>query len=313
MRSVPLLVFGLVAVVVAACATDVSSSAGGTSERPPARLAVTNDQSVSGLPDSIGDLLERHEDVLPATTLPPIPTPTPRPTATPVPAPVYRVPVLMYHYISAVPADQASNRFAVDLRVPPDLFEQHLSHLKSQGYTSISTPDLWNAINGKESLPARPVVLTFDDGYADAYTNALPLLLKYGFRGTFFITCNLVGKPGYMSWDQVQALEAAGMDVESHAMDHWNMAALSGAKLSYEMNDSRAMLSSKIGRDVRFFAYPSGDYNAVAIQGAIAAGYYAAFAKSGGSSQSLDWAYALHRTRVSGYANLDTFKNALAY
>jgi peptidoglycan/xylan/chitin deacetylase (PgdA/CDA1 family) len=219
----------------------------------------------------------------------------------------------MYHYISAVPASQANDRFAIDLRVPPELFEQHLAYLRDEGYATITVPALWDALNGHASLPAKPIILTFDDGYADAYANALPLLQKYGFVGTFFITCNLIGKPGYMTWDQVKALDAAGMDIESHAMDHKPMSSFTLSGLAYEMGQARATLTRQLGHDVRFFAYPSGDYNATALQGVAANGYAAAFLKGGGSSQSIDWRYTLRRTRVTGYASVDTFKAALRY
>lgn len=247
-------------------------------------------------------------------TVAPTPEPTvePQPVATPRPALVLRVPVLMYHYISAVPADQATSALAVDLRVPPELFEQHLAYLRDQGYATLSAPLMWEALNGRAVLPPKPVMLTFDDGYGDAYANALPLLQKYGFKGTFFITANLIGRAGYMTWDQVKALDVAGMDIESHAMDHMPMSSLTLTGLSYQMGTSRQALAEKLGHEVRFFAYPSGDYSATSIVGAAQYGYYGAFLKSGGSLQSTDWAYMLRRSRVTGYASVDTFKTALA-
>jgi peptidoglycan/xylan/chitin deacetylase (PgdA/CDA1 family) len=248
-----------------------------------------------------------------AVSSPQSPSAAPPPPPTRSPSPVLRVPVLMYHYISAVPPEQANDRFAVDLRVPPDLFEQHLVYLESHGYTTISVPRLWDALNGGAALPERPVILTFDDGYADAYTNAFPLLRKHRVVGTFFVTCNLIGRPGYMTWDQVRELDAAGMDIQSHAMDHKPMSAFTLAGLAYQMGQARATLAQHLGHEVRFFAYPAGDYNATAINGLVANGYYAAFLKSGGSSQSADWRYQLRRARVTGYAGVDTFAAALRY
>jgi len=105
-------------------------------------------------------------------------------------------------------------------------------------------------------------MLTFDDGYADAYTVVLPLLQKYGFTGVFFVTVNLVGRDGYLTRDQVRALADAGMDVESHAMDHVSMKIRTLADQRYQMCTARQFLSQWTGTDVRHFAYPSGDYNA---------------------------------------------------
>ena len=276
-------------------------------------------ESATTLPDSAVEPRSPRPRELPLESSPsaPAPNPSPSPAATGQPvaraALVLHVPVLMYHYIAVVPATQATDRFAVDLRVPPDLFEQHLAYLRAQGYGTISTPALWDALNGRATLPAKPIVLTFDDGYADAYSNAFPLLRKYGFIGTFFVTCNLVGRPGYMTWDQVRELDAAGMDIESHAMDHKAMSAFNLGGLAYEMGQARATLGQQLGHEVRFFAYPSGDFNATALQGVAANGYFAAFLKAGGSSQSVDWRYTLRRTRVTGYASLETFKVALGY
>lgn len=261
------------------------------------------------------DASERPPRVrLPEPALPTLPAPVAAaPAAEARPAALaLRIPVLMYHYISAVPANEAASRFAVDLRVPPEVFEQHLAHLRSQGYQTVSTPQLWEALKGRAKLPAKPVVLSFDDGYADAYTNALPLLQKHGYIGTFFITVNLVGKPGYLSWDQVRGLAAAGMDIQSHAMDHKPMTAFTLAGLGYQMGAARDALQRQIGREVRFFAYPSGEYNGTAMQGAAANGYYGAFRKSGGVLQSLDWQFALRRQRVPGYASVETLRKALA-
>ncbi|HKW79346.1 MAG TPA: polysaccharide deacetylase family protein [Candidatus Limnocylindria bacterium] len=271
---------------------------------------------LASLPDSGGEPLSTFSGELPLT--PPVQNETTSPTASSAAATrseavVLRVPVLMYHYISAVPANQSGNRFAIDLRVPADLFEQHLAYLRDQGFTTISAPALWGALNGRAALPARPVVLTFDDGYADAYTNAFPLLKKYGFNGTFFITVNLIGRPGYLTWDQVRELDAGGMDIESHAMDHRPMSAFSLAGLAYEMGQARTTLAEQVGHEVLFFAYPSGDYNATALQGVAANGYAAAFVKGGGSSQSIDWRYTLRRTRISGYATVEMLKAALRY
>jgi peptidoglycan/xylan/chitin deacetylase (PgdA/CDA1 family) len=312
------------------CAAIVAFSASLLAFAPMPRAAVaaphevtpiTTEPSPSGLAEQIASPVVPAE--LPLESVPAAETLSPTPTATPSPSPttaparaqavVLRVPVLMYHYISAVPASQMGDRFAVDLRVPPDLFEQHLAYLRDQGYATISAPMLWEALNGRATLPAKPVVLTFDDGYLDAYTNAFPLLRKYGFTGTFFITCNLIGRPGYMSWDQVRELDAGGMDIESHAMDHRPMSSFGMSGLAYQMGQARATLAQRLGHEVRFFAYPSGDYNATALQGVAANGYAAAFVKGGGSAQSLDWRYTLRRARVGGYATVDVLKSALRY
>src|SRR5260221_14182040 len=95
------------------------------------------------------------------------------------------VPILMYHYISTPPAN--SDKYRVDLSVTPDNFRHQMMWLKQKGYTTITPDDLYDALRHGKKLPNLPVLLTFDDGYEDAYTNALPILSEFGFTGTFNI------------------------------------------------------------------------------------------------------------------------------
>ncbi|HEY8862241.1 MAG TPA: polysaccharide deacetylase family protein, partial [Candidatus Limnocylindria bacterium] len=196
-----------------------------------------------------------------------------------------RVPSLMYHYVSWLPATDPNMDLRKDLTVSPVDFEAMLKYLKDNGYTTITTKDLWWSLDQTAALPAKPVMLTFDDGYSDAYSVVLPLLKAYGMTGTFFVTVNLVDKPGYISRDQVRALADAGMDVESHAMDHIPMLGTLAGQ-TYQMCRSREFLSAWTGTDVRHFAYPSGDYNDTSLVALRQCGYLSAYKKSGGSVQS---------------------------
>src|SRR6266700_995145 len=102
------------------------------------------------------------------------------------------VPILMYHEITAEPTSTGR------LAVPPDTFAQQLRYLRAAGYTALTAAQF--ASSAGTSLPAKPVVLTFDDGFADFYDNALPLLLRYGHTGTLFVTSGWTGGSGeYLS------------------------------------------------------------------------------------------------------------------
>jgi peptidoglycan/xylan/chitin deacetylase (PgdA/CDA1 family) len=154
-------------------------------------------------------------------------------------------------------------------------------------------------------------MLTFDDGYADAYGVVLPLLKAYGMTGVFFVTVNLVDKPGYISRDQVKALADAGMDVESHAMDHIPMSMKNLAEQTYQLCRSRDFLSLWTGTDVRHFAYPSGDYNDLSGVALTRCGYLSAYKKAGGAVQSTNAMYLLQRSRVRGQLGLEALVTAL--
>jgi len=143
----------------------------------------------------------------------PGPTLTPAPPPTPWPTPdgqtrTVRVPILMYHYINTPPPNADAIRR--DLSVPPERFREHLAYLKSQGYQTITLHDLVYALTRGTPLPPKPIILTFDDGYEDNYTNAFPILQEFGYIGTFFIITNNpdTGRPGYMSWDQLREMYA---------------------------------------------------------------------------------------------------------
>ncbi|MFN2520988.1 MAG: polysaccharide deacetylase family protein, partial [Candidatus Limnocylindria bacterium] len=169
----------------------------------------------------------------------------------------------------------------------------------------------WWTLDQGGPLPAKPVQLTFDDGYADAWSVVLPMLRQYGFVGTFFVTVNLIGRPGYLTREQVRELSDAGMDVQSHAMDHVSMAALSAAQQRYQMCTARSFLGAWTGTDVRHFAYPSGDYNADSFGALAACGYLSAYKKAGGSFQSQGAMYLLQRARVRGQQGVGAILLAL--
>jgi peptidoglycan/xylan/chitin deacetylase (PgdA/CDA1 family) len=221
-----------------------------------------------------------------------------------------RVPSLMYHYVSWLPATDANMDLRKDLTVSPVDFEAMLKYLKDNGYTTITTKDLWWSLDQTAALPAKPVLLTFDDGYADAFSVVLPLLKAYGMTGTFFVTVNLVDKPGYISRDQVRALAAVGMDVEAHAMDHIPMLGTLAGQ-TYQMCKAREFLSSWTGTDVRHFAYPSGNYNDTSFVALQQCGYLSAYKSGGGAVQSTNAMYLLQRARVRGQLGVAALISAL--
>lgn len=172
-----------------------------------------------------------------------------------------RVPILMYHYVSELPPD--ADAYRVDLTIRPDIFHEHLRYLHDEGYTTISLYDLDQALLYGTPLPARPVVLTFDDGYTDHYTNVFPMLKEFGFTGTFFIITGRVDSndPAYMSWDQVKAMAEAGMSMESHTKSHLDLRGRDYDFLVYELLGSMESLEAHTGHPVGIFSYPAGRYD----------------------------------------------------
>ncbi|MHB1295438.1 MAG: polysaccharide deacetylase family protein [Anaerolineae bacterium] len=224
-----------------------------------------------------------------------------------------RVPILMYHYISAPPAGAGSVR--QDLSVSPDRFEEHLRYLRDAGYTGISLYDLVMALQTGAALPEKPVVITLDDGYADAYTNAFPLLQEYGFTATIFVVTERLDtqQPEYVSWDQVREMSAAGMDIEPHGYTHASLRNCSVDYLIWQTLGPKQAIEERTGKTVRMFCYPSGDYDRRTIQVLQSAGYWAAVTTAFGVEHRSDALFALDRVRVRGRYGAAELAEIIAY
>lgn len=232
--------------------------------------------------------------------------PTSTPTRVPVkPIGAVDIPILMYHHIDiAGPTADAIRR---DLSVPPASFAAQMSYLARNGYHAISVLDLVEYLATGKPLPPSPVVLTFDDGYLDNYTNAFPVLKGLGFTGTFFIITDFVGQGEYMSWEHAARMATLGMDLESHTLDHPDLTTLSADRLSRQMSESRAVLESRLGKPVRYLSYPAGRYDGAVMRAAEKAGYLGSVTTVYGESHAWVGRYELTRIRVRGTDSLDVF------
>lgn len=166
------------------------------------------------------------------------------------------VPILAYHHVAQQePADSQQ----ITMTVTTTQLEEELAYLKEAGYQTIPLRQLFEALYYGVALPSKPVILTFDDGYADAYTEALPLLQKYGFGATFAIPTGLVGQPGYLTWKQIKAMAAAGMELISHSVSHVDLASIPTEEATRELRLSKRALEEALGRPMQFLVYPYGE------------------------------------------------------
>jgi len=232
---------------------------------------------------------------------------TPPPSATPVPLPTpdgttraLRVPILMYHYISAPPPDADAIR--LDLSVPPTQFEEHLRYLREAGYVSITLGDLALALQMGYPLPPKPVIITLDDGYRDAYTWAFPLLRRYGFTATFFVITGLIDEdhPEYLTWEQVIEMDSMGMDIEAHGHTHVDLRERSADYLIWQVLGAKEAIEARTHKTVRFFCYPSGRYDDQVARILHSAHYWGAVTSVHGAQQCSSHMFELQRTRVRG-------------
>jgi peptidoglycan/xylan/chitin deacetylase (PgdA/CDA1 family) len=170
------------------------------------------------------------------------------------------VPILMYHYIREV--SEAEDPLGFRLSVRPDRFAEQMAWLNQNGYTTLTMGELATCLRAEENCPRRPVALTFDDGYADVASEALPILKRYGFTATFYIVTGFVDQPGYLTRKQVRELHAAGMEIGSHTLSHAGLTGLSIAEARREIYWSKLILEEWLGSEVVSFSYPAGNYNA---------------------------------------------------
>jgi peptidoglycan/xylan/chitin deacetylase (PgdA/CDA1 family) len=179
--------------------------------------------------------------------------------------------------------------------------------LAQGGYHPITFDDLYAYLSGARGLPSRPVILTFDDGYADFYYTALPILHSHDFKAVAYVVSGFMGRPGYMSSAQVAEADRTGVEIGSHTVDHVNLTRQSFGSLIYELAASKQSLEQLLGHPVLAFCYPSGRFNPRVMSAVAAAGYEDATTTQWGSLRMLAGRYSWGRVRVSGGEGLQQF------
>lgn len=220
----------------------------------------------------------------------------------------FNIPILTYHYIANNP--NPSDKARDSLSVPPDKFEAQMQYLSQNGYTPITLDTLYGIFNRQTSMPKRPIVLTFDDGYRDFYSNAFPILRRFGFHAISFIPTGLVGGSYYMTWNQIKEIASSGLvTFEGHTVNHVNLPSLNYTAVLKELTDSKNIIQSNTGYPVNFVAYPNGSTNETVQSAARQAGY----AGGVGTWYGKSWgpAYNMPRIRVSGFWSIKEFASRL--
>jgi peptidoglycan/xylan/chitin deacetylase (PgdA/CDA1 family) len=260
-----------------------------------------------------------HPVALPTATVPAtrpiLPTPTPLPpvvllpTPTPIPAAPFEptpdgtprtahVPILMYHHASTPPAD--ADIYRTDLSVPPARLAAQLDRIAAEGYTTISLYDLAAFLTQGVPLPDKPVIITFDDGYRDNFTNAFPLLKARNMTATFFVVTDFIDeqRPDYLTWDMARAMLAGGMSIGSHGRNHVSLAGKDTDYLVWQALGSLETIEHELGVRPRFVSYPAGEYDQNTIDVFQSAGYWAGVTTRQGATHTSDVPFELTRVRV---------------
>jgi peptidoglycan/xylan/chitin deacetylase (PgdA/CDA1 family) len=238
------------------------------------------------------------------------PVPTPRPSSV-VPAgrPVIRVPILEYHYIRINPDPRDVLGF--NLSVTPADFRAQLDWLDANGYHPVTISALRDYFAERRPLPAKPVVLSFDDGHQDFYTTAWPALSAHHFTAVSFVIPGFFGRRDYMTPDQVRRLDRAGVEIGSHTVHHVDLTTLGPADLEVELEASKGALEQLLGHPVLDFCYPSGRFDQAVIAAVQRAGYQSATSELPGVAHSWSDRFTWSRVRVMGGETLPSFVASL--
>ena len=250
------------------------------------------------------------EPKLPAAPTVTLDTYVPAPVITAIPSAASEfkisIPVLNYHSVTIDPGNIVV--------ISPAKLEEQLTYLHDHGYTPVSLATFISLIEGNviEAAPEKPVLLTFDDGYIDNYEQAMPLLAKYAFPATLFISPGMSNQEGYLNWEQIKKLQEAGWDIQPHGMTHPHLPQLSADQQAYEILEARKQIEDKLGTKADVYCYPYGEYNKTTLKLLKDHGFRYAFTIEQGYATNQQSPYLLKRLFVNGEESLKSFIRKLS-
>ncbi|SFD95277.1 polysaccharide deacetylase family protein [Nitrosomonas sp. Nm166] len=217
------------------------------------------------------------------------------------------VTMLMYHMVAA-PENAAEARFCRT----PEAFRKDMEQIRQAGYQVLSFAAVLDGVSGKIELPDKAVTITFDDGIACAYENALPILQEFGYPASVFIVSKLVG--GYndfaevfgfprrrmLTVSEIRTLAESGIDIGSHTVNHIWLGKTDKTIVSKEVEDSKKALEDIVGQEIPHFAYPFGSWNLAARDAVIEAGYRGGCSTISGRNRKGTDPYLLRRSEIKG-------------
>jgi peptidoglycan/xylan/chitin deacetylase (PgdA/CDA1 family) len=222
------------------------------------------------------------------------------------------IPVLVYHQVE-------SNANVFD-KITITEFERQMNYLHQNGFTPITVEDYLNWRNGHFNLPAKPVIIFFDDGWMSVYKNALPIMDKYGFKGNIAIVTDYAsgirGGPSYMHWPELRKLKEKGWGMVSHSETHTYMLKLSEKDFRKQLDDSKKIIKDNLGTAPNSFVFPFSNANTTYAK--ICGEYYSLCWTSGSAVEQPLYSYkytdgktylGLRRINIRSDTSFSSFKN----
>lgn len=297
-----------------------SPVAAGTSASPHGQSAAP---SVTGT-SATGIVLPPSATLSPASSSPSSPAPLATATATEAARPSLRparpgeIPILYYHRVEPLPANfasrsESSRRGFLKTNVLPEAFDAQLAWLAAHGYTTILPRDLAAHWDRGKKLPARPVIITFDDGTPDWVDTVLPLLKKHGMVAEFYVTLGHVGRK--VTWDDLRTLMKAGNGIGAHDINHTQLTGFGNGKTASaqrmwaEVKGARDIIGANLGVKPDSMAYVGGGFDSTLLRLVRKAGYTTARSIVRGVIQTPELRYQLRAVRIGAYDDLRSVLN----
>ncbi|MBX4196708.1 polysaccharide deacetylase family protein [Candidatus Pacearchaeota archaeon] len=222
------------------------------------------------------------------------------------------IPIILYHQIKS-PATSA------DI-ITPTQFKQHMDYLKSEGFTTITPTDYLNWRKGQFTMPSKPVIIYFDDGWRSVYDNAYPIMQQYGFKGTEAVVSNYAngvqGGPSYMHWPELKQLQDSGWEITSHGMSHTDMLTFSESNFRKQLIASKQNITQHLGKTPTSFVFPFHRSNSTYTK--ICGDYYTLCWTYGSNPDTPRYTFksdnplayqGLKRISISNYTDMTIFRN----
>ena len=219
-------------------------------------------------------------------------------TAFPIPVSVH-VPILMYHYVEYV--QDKNDTIRISLNTTPYTLENEIKTLRDAGYTFMTNKELTDVFNGEAQLPPKPILLTFDDGYRDFYTDAYPILKKYQVKATQYVISGFLGYQNHLLKGQLQEIAQDGLvEIGAHTVHHVWLKGQLFKTVADEIFQSKASLEKLINKPVVSFAYPFGAFDQQVRETVRNFGFSSALSTIPGAEQKQENKYFLYRLRPGG-------------
>jgi len=223
-----------------------------------------------------------------------------------------RIPILLYHRV-----DQEAVKKRRPFCVHPDDFKQQMEWLKQQGFQTISLNAFHRYYTQGEPVPAKPIIVTFDDGFYCNYSRVYPIMKELDYTATIFLATDLMRSEGekgfeaydgFMNWNEIRKMQCDGFSFEAHGCSHQALPTLSLEKAEHEIRESRKIIKKMLNTEVDFYCYPYGQANGEIHRIVEKCGYKGACGPTFyGEDGPHNW-YSIGRAEILWGDSLNTFK-----